>query len=204
MDLREFLRLQTMYEADGGTNGGEEPPEGSEEETPEDEDEEETTEGSEKNADEKTFTQAELDQIIAERLARKDKQAEDAVKAAEAKAEAERLKEEGKYKELYETVVKQLDEQKAATLATKKESLLTKAGYKDEQVELFVSLLSGETDEELQESLDRLVAATPPAKKYADPSAGNGRRTEPDKKGGDEVGKTAYDRLKSLGKIRRK
>lgn len=209
MDLREFL-MTIMYDADGGTDGGTGDEKGADKGTDEgDEDTGGTDDGtsadSEKETDDKkTFTQEELDRIIAERLAREQKKREDAVKAAEAKAEADRLAEEGKYKELAESLQKQLAEKDAALLATKKATLLKDAGYSEEQAQLFTGLLQGETDDELSASLDLLKAANPPQakKEYADPSAGNGRKEEPAKKGADEVGKSMFQRLKEKGKIK--
>lgn len=208
MDLREFLLTQILRQADNGGAGG-----GSDEGTPEDKDEEtpeggdeENTEGTPENkSEEKTFTQEELERIIAERLAREKKKREDAVKKAEEEAERKRLEEQGEYKELAEKLQNEVERLKAEALATKKVTLLKDAGYNDEQVELFTALLQGETDEELASSLELLKKANPPVQRnYVDPSAGNGGRNEPEKKSGDDIGKSAYERLKSLGKIRRK
>lgn len=210
MDLLKYLRM-INYEADKGGGGG-----SGDNPNPTDEDmdkgEEDTGgEPGKKDDEPKTFTQEQLDAIIADRLAREAKKREEAVAAAEAEAERKRLEEQGEYKALsdkrqeeIDRLQKLIDEQKASSLKAVKESLLVKAGYKDEQVELFTSLLEGETEDELQASLEKIVAASPPAKPYADPSVGNGRKQEPEKTSGHDKGMSAYERLKKLGKIKRK
>lgn len=206
MTIEQLLRNNQLYDADKGGGGNAGDGKTDDKDTKDDGitepagDEPDNKHGTDSD-EPKTFTQEELDQIITERLAREKKKREDAVKEAEAEAERKRLEEEGEYKKLYESLQAQFEAEKQKT---KKESLLTKAGYKAEQVELFVNLLEGETDEELEASLERLKAATPPERKYVDPSAGNSRKQPPAKKDSEEVGKSAYERLKSLGKIRRK
>lgn len=209
MDLRELI-MMLMHDADGGTDGGTGDEKDADKGTDVGDDDtggtDDDTGGdpAKKTDDSKTFTQEELDRIIAERLAREQKKREDAVKAAEAKAESDRLVEEGKYKELAEKLQAQLAEKETALLATKKTTLLKDAGYSEEQAKLFTSLLQGETDDELTTSLELLKAANPPQakKEYADPSAGNGRKSEPEKVNASDVGKSVFQRLKEKGKIK--
>lgn len=205
MDLREVLMTKLM-EADKGSDGGDVELKGDNLNGDDSEgiDEDVNGEGGDKDVantggtpgkkgdgddEPKTFTQEELDRIIADRLARERKKQKE-------KAEQERLKEEGKYKELYEKT-------QQALIATKKAALLKDAGYTEEQVELFTNLLQGETDEELTASLEKLKAANPPFKRnYVDPSEGNGRKQTPPKKDAEEAGKTLFQRLKEKGKVR--
>lgn len=211
MTLKDFLLSQILYQADGATGGSsEEQQEEIEkeiEETPE-ENNEETTDGSPENKSNKIeFTpeqQEEINRIIAERLARERKKQEAEKKRLEEEAERKRLKEQGEYKELAEKYQQELESLKSELLTAKKVSLLKDAGYTDEQAELFKDLLQGESDEELITSLETLKKANPPVKStYVDPSLGNGGRNEPEKLTGDEIGRSAYQRLKQLGKIRR-
>jgi len=58
----------------------------------------------------KTFTQAEVDAIVKERIERERRKSDEAAKKAAADAEARTLAEQGKYKELYETAQQRLDE----------------------------------------------------------------------------------------------
>ena len=60
----------------------------------------------------KTFTQSEVDAIVKERIDRERRKADEATKKATADAEAKALAEQGKYKELYETLVAERDELK--------------------------------------------------------------------------------------------
>jgi hypothetical protein len=62
------------------------------------------------NAEERRFTQAELDAAIKDRLARAEKKAQEATAKAKAEAEANALKEQGKYKELHEAAAARVAE----------------------------------------------------------------------------------------------
>src|SRR5690625_5392831 len=149
MDLRELLGL-TMYDADNGGGAGESSADAIEE-TPEG-DNVDTVEEPENNTEEKTFTQAELDQIIADRLAREKKKRDDAVKAAEAEAERKRLEEQNDYKTLYEQAKEEAEQAVQKARGSKKSALLTQAGYSEEQAQLLVKLVerSEEHTSELQ------------------------------------------------------
>lgn len=158
----------------------------------------------------KTFTQDQLDAIIADRLTRERKKQDEAAQKLRDEAEQTRLKENGEYKELadkrqeqVDLLQAQLDAQAADVLKAKKEALLVKAGYADEQVEKLSKYVEGATDEELAASIDALKADVPPKQKFADPSAGNGTKVEPKKTDLRDKGISAYQRLKEKGKIRR-
>lgn len=62
------------------------------------------------NAEEKRFTQAELDAIVKDRLERAGKKAADATAKAKADAEAAALAEQGKYKELHDAAAAKVTE----------------------------------------------------------------------------------------------
>jgi len=162
-------------------------------------------------APEKKFSQADLDKHITDRLAREKSKREVAEQKIRDDAERKNLAENEKFKELADKngeiaskLQVQLDEQRLDVTKAKKESMLTKAGYSDEQVTRFTKYLEGETDEELAEALKELKADVPPKKPYTDPSAGNGRKEEPKPKGADEAGKSLYQRLKEKGKVKGK
>lgn len=146
--------------------------------------------------------QAVVDAIIKDRLDRERKAQEKKEQSVRDEAEQKRLKENEQYKDLADKLQAQLDTQKAENLKTKKAQMLTKAGYKEDQIERFSKYLEGDTDEDLQQSLDKLKADIPPAKEYADPGAGNGARKTPPKTGGEDIGKSVFERLKGKGKIR--
>ena len=205
MTIEQLLRMNRLYDADkggqgggdagngegitSGTDGKQTKDSGDIDDKPAGDDPGTKNGKGDSDDEPKTFTQEELDRILAERLARDRKKREE-------EAEAKRLEEEGKYKELYEATQKQL-------VATKKAELLKDAGYTKEQADLFVNLVTGETDEELTASVEKLKEANPPVQRdYVDPSTGNSRKQEPPKKDASEAGKTLFQRLKEKGKVR--
>lgn len=141
---------------------------------------------------EKRFTQEDLERILKERLAQAKRKADE--KAEEARKEAERkaLEEQGKYKEMYEQLQKDLEVEKQNALATKKQALLVAEGYTKEQAERYVKFIDGTTDEELATAITTLKADIPPTTQYVDPAnAGNGGKKNPDPV-------SAYDEAKDL------
>lgn len=150
----------------------------------------------------RVFTQEEVNAFVQERLARERRKQEKAKEQERDEAERKRLEEQEEYKELAEKLQRQLDEQKADALDAKKRTKLVSEGYSDEQVELLIKLVDGESDEDISESIEKVKKTMPAAKKnYVDPSEGNGRKSTPDKKGAADVGSNAWDRIKD--RIRR-
>jgi hypothetical protein len=140
------------------------------------------------------YTQEDVDRILEERL-----------EQARRKQEKEKLKENEQYKELAEQLQSELDEIKKAALNAKKESLLAKAGYTEDQIAKYAKYVEGETDEELEQSVEDLLKDIPPrTKTYADPHVYNGKKNEPKKTDLKDKGKSMYQRLKEKGKLRRK
>lgn len=163
-----------------------------------------TTEGEpENNAESKTFTQEDIDRIVKERLDREKAKREKAVQKEREEAERKRLEEEGKYKEIAESLQAKLDAIQGDALKAKKEALLVKAGYTEDQVAKYLKYVDGSTDEELAQAVEALRADVPPKPRFADPGVGNGAKQEPKKTDLQEKGKTMYQRLKEKGKIRR-
>jgi hypothetical protein len=156
-----------------------------------------------KGAEPKTFTQDQLDAIIADRLARERKKQEDAERKIREEAERKKLEENEEYKTLATKLQEQLDAIKGDALGAKKEALLAKAGYTQDQIEKYVKYVDGETDEQLSEAVEALKADIPPKPKFADPSPGNGGKQEPKKTDLHDTGVSMYQRLKAKGKIRR-
>lgn len=152
----------------------------------------------------KTFTQAELEAIVKDRLAREKRKADE--KAEEARKEAERkaLEDQGKYKEMYEALQKDLAAKDAQVVEVRKQSLLLAAGYTQEQVDRFIKYLVGATDDEINISLETLKADIPPTGNYVDPSnKGNQQRQQQDQKDPYEYGKDVFARLKASGRIKK-
>lgn len=172
------------------------------EENKEGNNEEHTQEGGESQQEEQTqgdkkFTQADIDRIVQDRLARERKQQEEKEEAVRREEEQKRLEENEEYKELAKSLQEQLDKQREAVINTQKESLLTQAGYSDEQIALLKDTVQGESADEIKESVEKLKSVIPAEKPYVDPSTGNGAKEKPSKKDGYDVGATAFERIKN-------
>lgn len=156
-----------------------------------------------KGAD-KTFTQAELEAIIADRLAREKRKADEKAENARKEAERKALEEQGKYKDMYEQLQKDLDAQKVANLEAKKEAMLLGAGYTKEQADRYKKYLAGSDEVELGTALEALKADIPPnATNYVDPAnAGNGQKQGGKQEDPAEYGKSVFARLKASGRIK--
>ena len=143
--------------------------------------------------EEKKFSQADVERMIGERLARDRKKREE-------EAEQQRLLDEQKYKELYEqSQAKQAELEtqiRQAELDRTKTELVVGAGYAPEKVEFIKSILHGDDTESLTAALDVLKANFPPTPAHVDPNAGNGHRNEPAPVKDTEYGKSLYDRIK--------
>lgn len=118
-------------------------------------------------------------------------------------AERKKLEEQNEYKSLYEKTQEDLNKIKLAALDAKKEALLAQAGYTSEQIERYRKYLTGETGEELKESLKVLMTDIPPKKvAYVDPSFGNTEKQQPKPKDSADIGRSLFKRLKEKGRIR--
>lgn len=205
MNYNELLRLhlqQLMSEEDDGGGAGAESTGAEDDKAGEDETGAEPGKDNGEGGEEKSFTQAELDAIIQERLARERKKQDDAKKQAEEEAKQKRLEEQEEWKELAQSLQAQIDEHKTKSIESTKQTKLISAGYSEEQAELLHKLVDGETDEDITASVEELKKTVPVNKKeYVDPSENNGRSPGRKKTDKTEVGTSAWDRIK--GKVRR-
>lgn len=123
----------------------------------------------------KTFTQAELDSILKDRLKRaQDKAQADAAKAV-ADAEAKALAEQGNYKALYEKA--EQDKKDALERATKLEraALQAQVAKAVGLPEALASRLVGDTEQDLEADAKAMLAALPkPAAPNINSGTGNG------------------------------
>lgn len=109
----------------------------------------------------KTFTQAELDAIVKERLERAERKATEATKKATEAAQAQSLREQGEFKTLFEQAQAKLQE------AEQRAKALEIAGIRRDvaaRLQLPVGLvdrLRGDTDEEITADAQALLAALP-------------------------------------------
>jgi len=136
--------------------------------------------------DEVNALKSKLDQIEKEQEAAKRKELED----------------QNKYKELYEQALETIEQTEKANVQRTKETLLTKAGYSDEQITRLVKLVEGDTDEEMAKSINEIKTLFPIEPNYADPSVNNGSNIDPTPTDGEDVGKSMFEKLLNSGKIR--
>lgn len=150
------------------------------------------------------FTQAQLDAIISDRLKREREKREADEKAARDEAERKRLEENNEFKGLADQYKAELEKLKEDARKAKKQALLVKAGYNDEQIERYSKFVDGTTDEELTASVELLKADVPPKANYVDPAgAGNGSRQTPEPKNKEDKGRELFKRLKAQGRTGR-
>lgn len=123
------------------------------------------------SAAEKTFSQADLDRIVAERLTRAKDAADKATTKAREDAERKAAEEQGKFKELYEGVQAKLaaaeQEAKALRLNQERRAVADRVGLPA----ALADRLQGETPEEMEADARGLLAALP---KPAAPNINNG------------------------------
>lgn len=159
-----------------------------------------TAEEPENNPDvteEKTFTQSDVDKMIKDRLARADKKKEQAIQKEREESDRKKLEEQEEYKALAETYKEELAAMKASALEAKKDSLLVKAGYGEDKIERLRKYVSGNNEEEIEESITQLKEDIPPAPQYVDPSMMmNGAKDKPEHADPTEIGVSAWERIK--------
>lgn len=130
-----------------------------------------------------------------------------AFEEAQAAAERQREEEQGEFKSLYEKTQAELErlkaEAQAATVDKLKTELLVQAGYTGEQLARARKYVNGEDEASLKASLDEVKADMPPKQNGVDPSPGNSPKQQPKQVDQTDVGVSAYERLKNLGRIRR-
>jgi len=146
------------------------------------------------------YTQADIDRIVGERLAREKARADKAIQDAKDEAERKKLEEDSEFKTLYEQSQARIAEielqAKASELATKKQALLIEAGYPADKLADVMPFITGDDDDEVMASVERFKAVAPPTPAYVDPATGGGARKQPEQKDGTEIGKAMYERIK--------
>jgi hypothetical protein len=155
----------------------------------------------------KTFTQAELEEIVKKRLERERRKAEELLTQQREEADRKKLEEQNEFKSLYEKTQAELEQirkdAEVAKLEATKTNLLVSAGYTGEQLERVRKYVVGTNDEELTASLEELKQDIPPKAGGVDPSVNNPQRQQPQPKDLADEGRSIYERLKAAGKIRR-
>lgn len=119
----------------------------------------------------------------------------DAIDDAKKEDERKQLEAQQKYKELYEKEKERNEQNAIEALNAKKDFMLSRAGYSEEQAGFLRKLVEGESDEEIKESIETLKASFPTKSEAVDPSAMNGHRDKHESKGGEGFGKSLYDKV---------
>ena len=151
------------------------------------------------NEEQPKYTQADIDRIVGERLAREKSKAEKAIADAKAEAERKKLEEANEYKALYEAEKaareQEAQERQAERLETQKKSLLLEAGYSTDALADLLELVTGDSDETVKASVERLVRIAPP-KNPADPAvSGGGQRQQATQKDATDYGRELFKKV---------
>lgn len=124
----------------------------------------------------KTFTQADIDRILTERLAQAQRTAEARAKKAQAEAEQKALAEQGKWEEIAKKAQAELAEAQRQAAEAQNAIMRRDVAAKHNLPAALVDRLRGETMEELEDDAKALLAALPkPSAPNINGAAGNGR-----------------------------
>ncbi len=124
----------------------------------------------------------------------------DEIEKEQAKKERQELEKQNEYKTLYEQAQQEVANIKADALNAKKDALLSKAGYTEEQVEVLRSIIFGESDEEIAKAIEDLTGVISPKNNYIDPTPLGGGSGKPKPTDQEELGRNAVTRV--LNKIK--
>src|SRR5699024_6936818 len=202
MKTRKFIPINLQYFAEGDVDPNEEEVKKTEEAEKADEVKETETqkEPTDKKENVITLTQAELNKIITDRLARdrKAKEEEDAKKA---------LKEQGEYKELYEQSQQTIAEMKAERAKAERDAEIIKClkslGLNAEQVQSHFKWVEKSVGEE--DSIEEVVKEYVSNSKVdtsVDPSGGFGAAQKPKPKDDENIGQELLARARAHTKVK--
>ena len=129
---------------------------------------------------ERTYSKADVEKLIKERLAHAQKSAEAQAKKAAEAAEAKALAEQGEWKKLAEKAQADLAEAQRQATEAQQALLRREVGAKYNLPPTLVDRLRGDTPEELDADAQALLAALPkPAAPNINSGTGNGRVPTP-------------------------
>ena len=124
---------------------------------------------------ERTFTQADVDRIITERLTKEKAKAESMATKAREDAERKAAEEQGKFRELYEAAQQRIAETEARLKSAEIASIKREVAGKLNMPQALANRLQGETLEEIEADAKELMAALPkPAAPNINSGTGNG------------------------------
>lgn len=140
------------------------------------------------NAEQPKFTQADLERIVGERLAREKAKTQKQIDDAKAESERKKLEESNEFKTLYESVQAELAQERqqaqAERLNAKKQSLLLDAGYPADKLADLLDFVTGADEEAVKASVEKLIRVAPPKAPPIDPQGGRGQRQAPQQNDG--------------------
>lgn len=124
---------------------------------------------------ERTFTQADVDRIINERLAKERTKAESMATKAREEAERKAAEEQGKYQELYEAAQKRIADTEARLKAAEIASIKREVAARLNMPPALALRLQGEDEASIEADAKDLMAALPkPAAPNINSGTGNG------------------------------
>ena len=109
----------------------------------------------------RTFTQADLDRIVAERLERAERKAQEKAEKAKADAEAKALQEQGKFQELFEQAQAKLQEAEERARALELAGIRRDVAARLNLPAGLVDRLRGEDEAAIEADAKQLIAALP-------------------------------------------
>jgi hypothetical protein len=110
---------------------------------------------------ERTFTQADVDRIITERLNKEKAKAESMAAKAREDAERKAAEEQGKFRELYEAAQKRIADTEARLKAAEIASIKREVAARLNMPQALANRLQGETAEDIEADAKELMAALP-------------------------------------------
>lgn len=153
--------------------------------------------------EEKKFTQEELERILGDRLAKEKAKAEKAIADAKAESERKRLEEQSEFKTLYEQSQARIAEieaqAQAERLNTKKQSLLLEAGYPADKLADLLDFVTGDDEEAVKASVDKLIRVAPPKAAPIDPAVSGGSRQQATQETLKDKGRKRFEELRAKG-----
>jgi len=124
---------------------------------------------------ERTFTQADVDRIITERLAKERTKAESMATKAREDAERKAAEEQGRYQQLYETAQRRIAEKDAELKAAQVASIKREVASRLNLPSALANRLQGEDEADIEADAKALLAALPkPAAPNINSGTGNG------------------------------
>ena len=129
---------------------------------------------------ERTFTQADVDRIITERLAKERTKAESMATRAREEAERKAAEEQGRYQQLYEAAQKRIAEKDAELKAAQIASIKREVASRLNMPLALANRLQGEDEADIEADAKALLAALPkPAAPNINSGTGNGAAPTP-------------------------